>query len=624
MSDVAVQAPARERSSLIRWTLAASSVALFVVTLDSLVVTTALPALARHFSASVQSLEWSVSAYALGLALALLAGAPLGDRFGHRRMLVLGLTLFTAASAGSALATTVEVLDGARAVQGIGGGLVAALTLTILGAAMPDERRGLALSVWWGVGGVGVLAGPLVGGALVSQADWRWIFWVNVPVGVAAIALAAAGLEATRGPKTKIDVPGLALFGAGFVAVVWGLTRGSEIGWTSKQVVPALGAGALWLAALVVWEVAAPAPVLPFRAVRRPRYLALDLISLASSFSLFGALFLLLQFLQLVQERTPLRAGLATVPMIGAALLLAPVGGVLYRRLGTRPFVAVGLGLQAAALVWFAHVGTVDVAYTRLLPGFVAFGAGTGLFLLPAGYGVLESVRAEATAQACGANAALRTAGGAAGVAALTALLLGTGSYASGASFAHGLVRALWVGAAVVAGGALVSLLIPGRRRVPEVVATVLEAPPAPADAPAEEQADEPETLPDVPTGAEVADPESFSCPVCLGHGRLAFQPPADPRTRTCALCYGHGQVLTGSHVPAHIVRNCPDCQGRGYVEVEVEVPAVETPQPAELEAAPEPETNGPVIETNLSVADFPRRTTSGWDDLRGQPRPTI
>jgi EmrB/QacA subfamily drug resistance transporter len=623
MSDIAVQAPARERTTLIRSALAASSVALFAVSVAGLGVTTATPALARHFDASLQSLEWCVNAYVLGFAVAVLAGASLGDRFGHRRMLVVGLTLFGAASAGCALATTVDLLDAARAVQGIGGGLVAASTFTILRGSFPEARGAVAHGLWWGTAATGVLVGPLVGGALISHAKWQWIFWVNVPVAVAAVALAAAGLQSTRGPNTKIDVPGLALVAAGLAAIVWGLTRGSEIGWTSKQVVPALGAGALWLAALFVWELAAPAPVLPFRAVRRRRYLALDAASLAASFALFGSLFMLMQFLQFVQGHSAVRAGLATAPLVAAALVLMPIAGALSARVGVRPFVALGLALQAAALAWLAHVSVVDVAYTRLLPGLVAYGGGIGLSLLPTAYGVLESVPAEAATQASGANVAIRGAGGAAGVAGLTAVLLASGSYSSAAAFTHGFVHALWVGAAVVGGGAAISLLIPGRRRVPEVIATVLDVPEAAEEA-EDEQVEEREQLPDVHVGEEGPPPEAIPCPVCLGHGWFAFQPPTDPRTQTCERCYGHGQVLTGSHVPAHMTRACPDCQGRGYVEVEPQIVEAADARP-EIEPASDPEpTNGPVIETNLPVAEFPRRTTSGWEEHRGRPHADV
>ena len=597
MSDIAVQAPARERTTLIRSALVASSTALLAVSVSGLGVTTAMPALAEHFGASLQSLEWSVNAYVLGFTIAVLAGASLGDRFGHRRMLLVGLTLFGAASACCALVTTVELLDVARAVQGIGGGLVAATTFTLLRDAFPDAQSGLGHGLWWGVGGAGVLLGPLVGGALVSHVRWQWIFWVNVPVAFATMALAAAGLQSTRGPKTKIDVPGIALVSAGLVAVGWGLTRGSEIGWTSKQVVPALGAGALWLAALLVWELAAPAPVLPFRAVRQRRYLALEAASLAASFALFGALFVLVQFLQVVQGHSAVRAGLATVPLVAAVLVLMPIAGALTARIGVRPLVAIGLGLQAAALAWFAHVSVVDVAYTRLLPGFAAYGAGIGLSLRPVADCVLESVRAEAATQASSANVAIRGAGGALGVAGLTAVLL-----------SDGLTRALWVGAAVVGGGAVVSLLIPGRRRVPEVVATVLDTPEAPAAA-EEEHAEEQEQLPDVRVGGEVDPPASFPCPVCLGHGSFAFQPPTDPTTQTCERCYGHGQVLTGSHVPAHVVRTCPDCEGRGYVEAAM-APVIEPAQAPEIESAEEPVVTTPVVETNLPVTEFPRRET--------------
>jgi hypothetical protein len=233
---------------------------------------------------------------------------------------------------------------------------------------------------------------------------------------------------------------------------------------------------------------------------------------------------------------------------------------------------------------------------------------------------VLQSARPEATAQASCANVALRGAGGAAGVAGLIAVLLASGSYASGGAYTDGLVRALWVAAAVVAGGAVVSLLIPGRQRAAEVVATVVDTPAARTVDAAAGPAGEPETLPDVHVDNEDRQADAFRCPVCQGHGWFAFQPPADPRTQTCQLCYGHGQVLTGSHVPAHMTRACPDCEGRGYVEVAPQI--VESAvAPAEIEPASEPEAAiSPTIETNLPAAEFPR-TTSGWDELRGRPR---
>src|SRR5690242_3681015 len=187
------------------WTLALTSVALFMVSLDNLVVTTALPVIRHDLHASISQLEWTVNAYTLTFAVLLLTGAALGDRFGRRRLFVLGILLFTGASAAAALSTSANALDLARALQGVGGAIVTPLTLTILSAAVPKERRGMALGIWGGVGGLAVALGPLVGGAIVDGISWHWIFWVNVPIGLVLAPLALARLEETRGADSSLD-----------------------------------------------------------------------------------------------------------------------------------------------------------------------------------------------------------------------------------------------------------------------------------------------------------------------------------------------------------------------------------------------------------------------------------
>jgi EmrB/QacA subfamily drug resistance transporter len=574
VTEVAVHASARDRPTLIWWTLAITSIALFVVTLDNLIVTAALPAIQRDFNASVQGLEWSVGAYTLTFAVFLLTAAALGERYGRRRVFVVGLVLFTAASAGCAVATNVELLDAARALQGMGAAIVTPLTLTILGDAFPSERRGLALGFWWGISGIVVGMGPLIGGVIVDGLDWRWIFWLNLPIGIAAVPLAFVGMRETRGAHTRLDVPGLLLASSGLFGIVWGLIRATEFAWTSQKVMPALGAGLLLTAAFVVWELAAPAPMLPLRFFRSRRFAAVNAVSLLASFGLFGSLFLLMQFLQVVQHDSALRAGLATLPSIGTTLLLAPLAAAVSVRLGARPFIALGLLLQAAALGWFAHVSAVDVGYVRLLPAFVAFGAGVALFLPAAASVAVGSARLDEAVPVSAANIAFSAVGGVLGVAGLTTILATYGSYGSGHAFTDGLIPALWVAAGVVGIGSLVSLLIPGRKRgVREVVATVVDVPARHPILAGEQPMAASAELPDLPQTRET---ETHPCPVCLGQGWFAFDPPKDPRTETCRRCYGHGTVLTGSHVPAHIVRDCPDCQGQGYVEARA---AYETPQ---------------------------------------------
>src|SRR5260221_9138271 len=245
------------------WTLAITSVALFMVSLDNLVVSTALPVIRRDLHATISQVEWTVNAYTLTFAVLLLTGAALGDRFGRRRLFVLGLVLFTGASAAAALATTANALDIARALQGVGGAIVAPLTLTILSAGVPAERRGLALGIWGGIGGLAVGLGPPVGGAVVSGISWHWIFWLNVPIGLVLLPLALARLDESRGPFGRLDLPGLGLASAGLLGIVWGLVRGNSVGWGSPEIVGALLVGALVTALFVAWELRAPAPMLP-------------------------------------------------------------------------------------------------------------------------------------------------------------------------------------------------------------------------------------------------------------------------------------------------------------------------------------------------------------------------
>src|SRR6266516_4463631 len=236
------------------WTFAITSVALVMTTLDNLVVTTALPVIRRDLHAGLSGLEWTVNAYTLTFAVLLITGAALGDRFGRRRIFVLGLAIFTLASAAAALAPSVEALIAARAAQGIGGAIVTPLTLTILSAAVPAEKRGVALGAWGGIGGLAVALGPLVGGAVVSGLSWQWIFWINVPIGLLLIPLALARLDETRGPSDRLDLPGLGLASAGLFGIVWGLVRGNGQGWASPEIVGALTAGAVVLALFVLWE----------------------------------------------------------------------------------------------------------------------------------------------------------------------------------------------------------------------------------------------------------------------------------------------------------------------------------------------------------------------------------
>jgi EmrB/QacA subfamily drug resistance transporter len=459
------------------WTLAITSVALFMVVLDNLVVSTALPVIRVDLGASIEELEWTVNAYTLTFAVFLLTGAALGDRFGRRRMFGVGIGVFTLASAAAALAPSMDALIAARAVQGLGGALVLPLTLTILSDAFPAERRGVALGIWGAIGGVAIASGPLVGGAVIEGISWQWIFWLNVPVGLLLAPLALARLRQSFGPDKALDLPGLALASGGLLGVVWGLVNGNSDGWSSPSIVGALAAGAALLVAFVVWELRAKRPMLPMRFFRNRAFSAANAASLAMSFGMFGSIFLLTQFFQTAQGYSPLEAGLRVLPWTAMPMVVAPIAGALSDRIGSRPILAVGLALQAVGLAWIAAVSTATIGYGSLVGPFIVSGVGMGMFFAPMANVILGSVKPSEEGKASGANNAVREVGGVFGVAVLASVFSRYGGYESAVTFNEGLVIATWVGALVVAGGALAARWIPGRRRArAEVAEPALEA----------------------------------------------------------------------------------------------------------------------------------------------------
>jgi EmrB/QacA subfamily drug resistance transporter len=447
------------------WAFAVTSVAVFMVALDNLVVTTALPVIRRDLGASLSGLEWTVNGYTLTFAVLLLTGAALGDRFGRRRMFTLGLVVFTAGSAAAALAPSVGWLIAARALQGLGGALVTPLSLTILSSAVAPQRRGLALGAWGGVSGLAIASGPLVGGAVVQGISWQWIFWLNVPIGLAVLPLAITRLQETIGPHRSLDLAGLGLASAGLFGVVFGLVRASDHGWSSLGVAGPLVAGAVLLAGFVAWELRARAPMVPIRLFRNRQFSAANLTSLFMFFGMFGSVFLLAQFFQVVQGYTPLQAGLRTLPWTAMPVLVAPIAGVLSDRIGSRPLLVAGMSLMAAGLGWLAAVTTPTVPYRDLVAPFVLAGLGMSLFFAPTANVVLSAVRRDEEGKASGVNNTMRQIGGVFGVAVLATVFSTVGGYASPTSFVDGLTAATWVGAAAVGLAALSALAIPSRRR---------------------------------------------------------------------------------------------------------------------------------------------------------------
>ena len=447
------------------WTFAITSLALFAFTLDRLVVATALPAIRTGLAAQVSGLEWTVNAYTLSFAVLLLTGSALGDRFGRRRVFTVGVAVFTAGSAAAALAPTIGTLVAARALQGAGGALFVPLTLSMLSAVTPSERRGAVLGAWGGIGGLGAALGPLVGGALAGSIGWRAIFWLNVPVGLTLMTLGRLRLAETRGPRARLDVAGVVLGSAGLFGVVWAVIRVGSAGWASTAVSLPLGGGVALLVLFVSWETRAPAPMLPMRFFRNRVFAASGLASLMMYSALFGALFLITQLLQTGLGAAPLQAGLRTLPMAVMPFLLAPVGGMATDRIGFRPLMIGGLGAEAIALGWLAAVVTPAVPYGVLVPPLVLVGAGSALFFAPLMNAMLSAVAVEEQGKASGAATAIRELASVFGVAVLGLVFTGHGGYASRADFVRGFVPALWLAAGLAAVGVLAAAALPRARR---------------------------------------------------------------------------------------------------------------------------------------------------------------
>jgi EmrB/QacA subfamily drug resistance transporter len=454
-------------------TLAIVSLALFMVVLDNLIVTVALPAIREDLGASLQSLEWTINAYTLAFAVTLIPGAALGDRFGRKRLFIAGLALFTLSSAAAALAPDTGALVAARAIQGVGGAIVAPLTLTLLADAFPAQRRGAALGIWSGISGTGIALGPLVGGAVVESISWHWIFWINVPIGLVLIPVAAMLLRESHGPSNRIDLPGVTLAAGGLFALVFGLVRGQGEGWTNPIIIAALAGGVALLGAFVAWERRAEDPMVPMQLFRNRTFSITNGVSFFMYFGTFGSIFLLTQVLQNIMGYSPFQAGVRMLFWTGASMIVAPIAGILSERYGARNFMAAGLALQATALGWFAATASTTVTFGEIVPAFVMAGAGMALVFAPSASALLSVVTPALAGKASGTNNAIREVGGVFGVAVLSTIFSQSGSLSSTKTFVDGVVPSLWVGASVVAIGAVVALLIPRGKAAPAIDAAV-------------------------------------------------------------------------------------------------------------------------------------------------------
>jgi EmrB/QacA subfamily drug resistance transporter len=430
--------------------------------LDALVVTIALPRIEEDLQAGVASLQWMVNAYNIALAAGIIGAATLGDRFGRRRVFVLGLVLFAAASAACAVAPNAGLLIAARTIQGLGAAVLMPLSMTILTGAFPIEQRARVLGIYGGLAGLAVAGGPLIGGAVTEGLNWHWIFWFNVPIGLVAGVLSLRLLPESFGPRVAVDLAGIALVTAGVVGVVWGLTRGNSAGWTSAEVLASLAAGVVGLAAFVAWEARATAPMLPLRFWRNRAFAAGNATAFLAMGSVSAGAYFAPQYFQLALGYAPLEAGLRLLPFFLTPTLIAPFAGAFSQRVGLRPVIAAGLLCEC---VGFAGVALAGSSYAELVLALFVAGVGISMTLPTIPTAILGAVEPAENGMASGVTNMTQRLGAVFGIAVGVAVFSAQGGLESAAAVTDGFRPAMAVAAAGFALiGALVAPLISSPR----------------------------------------------------------------------------------------------------------------------------------------------------------------
>lgn len=445
------------------WVLALASTAYFMVVLDSSVVLTALPRMQRDLHADLPSLQWTVNAYGIAFAAGIITAAALGDRFGRRRLFNLGLLVFTLASAVCALAPSSTVLIAARMVQGVGAAVVTPLSLTILTTAFPPQRRGLIVGIYGGLAGLAVASGPLVGGAVTEGLDWHWIFWLNVPIGFAAVALATRLLPESHGNPARLDLTGVALVTAGVVAVVWALVRSDQVGWSNARTPATLAAGAALLGAFFGWESRAAAPMVPLRLFRSRAFATGNATTFLMSGAIFAGAFLIVQEFQFARGYSPVSTGLRLLPFFATPMLISPIAGGLSDRVGRRLVMIVGLSMQAAGFAWVAGRGTLTTGWIEITLALLVAGVGISMALPTVPTAVLNSVAPSDMGTASGVNYMAQRLGSVFAIAIASAVFSAHGTLATPASVTAGFRPALWSCAILAILAAAASIAIPAQ-----------------------------------------------------------------------------------------------------------------------------------------------------------------
>jgi EmrB/QacA subfamily drug resistance transporter len=467
------------------WVLGLTSTAYFMVVLDSVVVITALPRMQRDLHAGLASLQWTLTAYNIAFAAGIITAAAVGDRFGRRRIFTIGLAVFTAASAACALAPDASELIAARTVQGVGAAIVLPLSLTILTTAFPAERRGMIVGIYGGLAGLAVAMGPIVGGAVVQGLDWHWIFWINVPIGAAALLLAMRLLPDSYGAPERLDLPGVTLVTGGVVAIIWALVRANQAGWASAEIVSCLVCGAVLLLAFAAWEQHASEPMVPLRLFRNRAFAAGNATTFLMAGAIFAAGFLVTQESQLARGYSPVSAGVRLLPFFATPMVISPIAGAISDRIGRRPVIATGLSLLTAGLAWVAIRGSLSTNWAELDIALLIAGAGVSMALPTVPTAVLNAVAPRELGKASGINYMMQRLGPAVAIAVASAVFAAYGHLGTPASVTDGFKPALaaCAGFALLAALSALAITPPRPQHAPALAESRSPAQPEPATA---------------------------------------------------------------------------------------------------------------------------------------------
>lgn len=418
-------AAAEPRDSRRWWVLGVMSLSILMVFLDNTVVNTALPAISRELEASTSTLQWVVDSYALILAGLLLLGGTIGDRFGRRRWMLAGMSVFGLAAVGAALSPITELLIAFRALQGLGAALVMPATLSILTDVFPREERAMAIGIWTGVGALGIGLGPAFGGYLVDNVGWASVFWMHIPFVLASLAGTLAIVPESRDQRTRsLDIPGGVLATAGLLALVYAIIRGSEAGWTSAEILTSFTVAVGALVAFAVTELRSASPMLPLQFFRQRDFTASVVIIGMMMFAMFVSFFFLTQYFQLVQGRTALSAGLLILPTSAAMMVGAPISGVLVKRVGPRALISASMLLMTTGILMLTQV-EVDTSTSYVIAALATFGLAAGLGMAPLTDTVMAAVPVDDAGIGSAVNDVTRELGGALGIALIGSLVNG-------------------------------------------------------------------------------------------------------------------------------------------------------------------------------------------------------